>query len=411
MADAQGSGLVKWLTESGQRIGSVVRGARVQKQGRSVVVSEHADGGGCTLTSTDFLVYDPTNKARYLIPPIMCDTTAGKQDYAEKRQSFLCMLHQDAQPGVRRCNTARACNQLHVDRAAIRLLREEAAATHGRRCRQQHFVTELRGILDPASGSRIVVPYHRTEDSEGRGAYARGERRDYRLCMKHLDGSCRVGRQCPDIHARPGYVLRVRGGDPCCPFHNPQRTEAWAGQPFELRAKKSFKQPEYTTVPLCAVAITRGLQTLPETTTPDGTKVRQFAVGKVCRLHQENRCDFGTSCNNIHVCRSLLGVLNGATTAAKADAAVSVSSASSTSDCSVGPSDAGSEQRRRPAEVEECEAPPRLLEVSTPPTAPPVAVPLLAGGGFFPMFPFMPQPTVLPTWFVMPAADPVLAPQ
>eukprot|EP00756_Hemistasia_phaeocysticola_P024164 Hpha_TRINITY_DN15933_c2_g1::TRINITY_DN15933_c2_g1_i1::g.72921::m.72921 len=283
----------------GVSVGVVARSACVRRTpggGRGTTVSV-SQSGGPSVQCEESLVFDPENKARYLVGPGMIESSAGFEDFGKKAKSFLCMLFQKGH-----CRAGHSCNQLHVDRTAVATLRQVAAK--GRSFSAQsnrHFVTELRNIRDPTTQQLIVIPFCKTEESAGREAYGRrrGEG-EWTLCTKHLDGTCAKGSACGDIHVEPSHVVRVREGDACCPAHAPERADTAPGGQL-LRVRLSGRHSDNQTIAPEAVCLTKGLQRLPQQ--PDGS--RHFPIGKVCRLHQENRCDYGRNCNNVHLCRQL----------------------------------------------------------------------------------------------------------
>eukprot|EP01063_Lacrimia_lanifica_P026444 TRINITY_DN3566_c0_g1_i2.p1 TRINITY_DN3566_c0_g1~~TRINITY_DN3566_c0_g1_i2.p1 ORF type:complete len:625 (+),score=195.14 TRINITY_DN3566_c0_g1_i2:106-1980(+) len=264
-------------------------------------------------TTQDYLILDPHNKGRYLIPAGLVDDTAGRGSYESKPQSFVCMLHQKGgKNGHKGCNAHQSCNQMHVRKEAIAILRRAAEDEEGYTVAVEgNFVVELRGILDPVTGQRHVFPYHRTEHTAGRVAYAKaaglhrsgtGPAPDMKLCPAYLDGHCPHGKACPDIHAIPPFVAQLRHGYPCCSQHQPGRCTAPPDDVALKLARPASSKKDAYDVPIECVSVTRGLTAVPVKQGKAGP-FKCFSSGKLCRLHSENRCEFGARCNNIHICR------------------------------------------------------------------------------------------------------------
>ena len=295
---------IKWHELCGLRIGYLHRQVKTHTaDGQTTVLV-----GNKEIYRTDScLIHDPQNKGRYLVPLILIEDTVGKTDYRVKKQSFVCMLFQKGgKAGHRGCNAHNACNQLHVSRDAITKLREMASVGGGYTVTTgTNFVVELRNVFDPHSNMKYVLPFHRTEPTMGRALYSR-EAENYSpvLCLRYLDGTCKSGRKCRQIHVDPPFIAKLRYGSPCCPFHDPERVSA-PGDGVTIRIRWGSKQAgQAMEIPTKYVTDTSGLRSLPVKNSGGGGSVICFASGKICRLHRENRCEYGVKCNNIHVCQS-----------------------------------------------------------------------------------------------------------
>ena len=297
---------VIWTSVCGLHVGFCHRLVKAETIGG---ISRISVAGKLIHTTDAFLVYDPQNKGRYLVPPILIEDTIGKNDYASKAKSFVCMLHQKGGQNTqhRGCNAYQSCNQLHVSRPAITALREMAASGAGYAVNTStNFVVELKGVYDAERKTSYVLPYHRTEPTAGRAHYSKTKdqpkARAPQLCLFYLEGRCRHGKGCRAIHGDPPFIAKLRHGNPCCPRHHKGRA---VEPPSNIGVKirwGSTQEGLTVDMPHDLVTATTGLLSLPLKAWKGG-QYRCFAAGKVCRLHRENRCEYGDSCNNIHVCQ------------------------------------------------------------------------------------------------------------
>eukprot|EP01059_Diplonema_ambulator_P010482 TRINITY_DN20519_c0_g1_i2.p1 TRINITY_DN20519_c0_g1~~TRINITY_DN20519_c0_g1_i2.p1 ORF type:complete len:660 (+),score=240.86 TRINITY_DN20519_c0_g1_i2:45-1982(+) len=308
LAQGKDQPYIKWYSVCGLQVGYLHRQVKSQ-----CVNGEARITVGNTLlhTTSSCLVYDPQNKGRYIIPAILLEDTVGKRDYASKKQSFVCMLYQKGgENGHRGCNAHHACNQLHVSREAVKVLREMASSGQGYTVSTgSNFVVELRDVYDASTNAKYVLPYHRTEATLGRAFYARSRAdpnaASPQLCLFYLEGKCRNGKNCRHIHADPPYIAKLRFGNPCCPMHHPDRA---THPPVEIPIKVRWGPTQggcFSEVPHMLITSTTGLNSLPIRNGKTG-QYKCFANGKICRLHRENRCEYGEACNNIHICHSFV---------------------------------------------------------------------------------------------------------
>ena len=271
------------------KVNETVVGLLQRQADGAEVVRQVADAG-------TFLVHDPENKARYLVPSYLALDTVGRRDYKEKRQSFLCMLHHKGS-----CRAGISCNQLHLPNPLVGGLRVFAAAQEGAYvvAKRQNFVAALN-VWDPNAEQNVVIAYHLTHSTAGRHASTKGA--SVQLCPFHMANGCRYGANCKGIHTKASYqqVRRAK----CCPEHEGVQCEVGpdimiTGQQGSCSSKSSSSSSAGgVLLGRARICATKGLERL---------LGRQAEEVKVCRRHLQARCVHADSCNNIHVCRKWFG--------------------------------------------------------------------------------------------------------
>ncbi|ESL08780.1 hypothetical protein TRSC58_03512 [Trypanosoma rangeli SC58] len=154
------------------------------------------------------------------------------------------------------------------------------------------------------------------------------------LCQLFLQGRCRQGAQCHQVHANVDVVMVLRdqvGNLPrCCPFHGDDDIAGVLNE-RSLLSKVVLYIPEVSfeggyvplsrigyTVPISKMLnkrdsdVVRALdsyrQSLQEgSAPPEGSPVVVLEAGDIpiCRLHVKERCRFAEECGFLHLCREI----------------------------------------------------------------------------------------------------------
>eukprot|EP01062_Namystynia_karyoxenos_P015602 TRINITY_DN15664_c0_g1_i1.p1 TRINITY_DN15664_c0_g1~~TRINITY_DN15664_c0_g1_i1.p1 ORF type:complete len:733 (+),score=170.30 TRINITY_DN15664_c0_g1_i1:138-2201(+) len=256
-------------------------------------------------------VSDPATKQKIALPFALTEHTNGRALYFEnlrepgRRESHLCMLYQKS-----RCKSSARCNQIHADRSHIARLRAEFWEANGVAEASDEPLAHQRRcevvVVDPShAASKIVVPFSKTQDTEGRRRFLEqvdratpaAQQQDFHLCSTFMyTAKCTQGSACPNIHGSREFLRYLQEGNkPCCPYHGHTVSliADYRNKLFMIN-KLGLRCP----LPVNRIAATRGLSELLQPSNP-----LVFSCNRVCRLHQEKRCHFGDDCANLHVCR------------------------------------------------------------------------------------------------------------
>ena len=287
---------------------------------------------------TVMMVIDPATKQKIPLIFKQTDPTTGRIAYIHnigtKRDSYICMLFQKG-----RCKSHSRCNQIHADRGVVTELRqtyteENKGASNELGCAPVLGSTEPLShqralevvIIDPTDqDSRMSIPVVRTSETVGRhdffaGLERTGQAGEARLCMHYATSSledrekkptslCPHGDACKFIHIEAGFLRFVlEPNKPCCTFHGVDHVVDYKGRVFMVN-KKNQRCP----LPLNRLMTTKGLRGL---VTSHASLV--FACNRVCKLHQEKRCQWGRECSNLHICREFYSVFSSSANPAQA---------------------------------------------------------------------------------------------
>jgi hypothetical protein len=122
------------------------------------------------------------------------------------------------------------------------------------------------------------------------------------LCLLYLDGRCRQGAQCHQVHADPALVMALRAQakqlPTCCLNHGDVNADRvmldWRDRSLSFEGKL---------VPVSSMAFSLALdRLLSEVDTP----VVKAHVHQICRLHGSDRCRFSEDCRFLHICRQIM---------------------------------------------------------------------------------------------------------
>ena len=126
------------------------------------------------------------------------------------------------------------------------------------------------------------------------------------LCLLFLDGRCRQGADCNQIHADPETVTKLRADasrqSTCCQFHNEvnkrefERFPQWKGKALLV---------EGVSIPLERCAFTIGLQRSMENQLPINNQV-PMSSQFVCVLQAGGHCRYSDECKFVHVCDDIV---------------------------------------------------------------------------------------------------------
>eukprot|EP00754_Rhynchopus_humris_P015434 Rhum_TRINITY_DN14440_c12_g1::Rhum_TRINITY_DN14440_c12_g1_i1::g.90673::m.90673 len=289
---------------------------------------------------TEILIIDPATKQKVPLLYKQTEPTTGRIAYIHnigtKRDSYFCMLYQKG-----RCKSHSRCNQIHADRDVVAKLREEYFTVHDADAAKKPIEPHCHQrsleiiVVDPTNlRSRLSLPTTKTRETEGRKKFldayeATGEIPDAKICPNFLTSyavscseekeketeaegdqdrvadkkseeywstrvQCADGAACPFIHPDPSYVrFLCEPNKPCCTFHGVEHTVDYKGKVYMVN-----KNNQRCPLPLNRMMTTKGLKAL--VTSPSSLV---FSCNRVCRLHQEKRCQWGRECSNLHVCR------------------------------------------------------------------------------------------------------------
>jgi hypothetical protein len=132
------------------------------------------------------------------------------------------------------------------------------------------------------------------------------------ICMLYLQGRCRQGPACHQLHADPVVVEMLRSEvsqrTSCCPDHGEEVTQPSLVQ---LSPDVQVIVVDGHRIPSARVATTNGMRRMIMDRRAAGTESIENPVEavvfrtQVCRLHVQGRCRYAEDCNFIHICRSL----------------------------------------------------------------------------------------------------------
>ena len=135
------------------------------------------------------------------------------------------------------------------------------------------------------------------------------------LCMLNLNGRCRQGANCHQVHADPQVVFALRAQAQqslmCCMTHGDRATMQ---REWQERYYIQFSGGSGVTIPINRLAVTQGLlryiddfeqsNGVPED--PEQQVCLAPSVTTICRLHGQDRCRFSEDCKFLHLCKELL---------------------------------------------------------------------------------------------------------
>eukprot|EP00659_Diplonema_papillatum_P011152 gene11152-17145_t len=256
-------------------------------------------------------VCDPATREKFEVRFGDTEPTAGRVAYifniGTKRDSYLCMLFQKG-----RCKSHSRCNQIHAKRELVQEYRDNFFKVHQEEskpnvCEPLVHQRALEVVaVDPTNHtSRVVIPLVNTEETDGRTRFFEileetGTPPVFHICPSYLQGTtCAKGRSCANIHTDKAYITFItEPNKACCPFHGTEAHVDYKGKIFMVN-KHDARCP----VPLDRLLPSKGLKGL---MTYPGSLT--FACNRVCRLHQEKRCQWTRECSNIHLCREFYSI-------------------------------------------------------------------------------------------------------
>ncbi|KAJ9440037.1 hypothetical protein DIPPA_06323 [Diplonema papillatum] len=278
--------------------------------------------------SDDMVLYvcDPATKKKITLPFSLTHQTSGRVMYFQylntktRRESHLCMLYQKG-----KCRSNIRCNQIHADRSYVSKLRQMFYESSGKDKSAEEPLTHQRRleivVNDPTNpSSKMVLPFAKTEETVGRQRFlasqqnksATGEPpKDFGLCTYYMySGSCKNGAECSHIHANREFLRYLQEGHkPCCPYHG---DTASAFRDYDGKVIMVNKVNQKCHITMERLSTTKGLRELVAVPAGKGAPAQKngdkpgsasFCSNRVCRLHQEKRCQYGFECANLHVCR------------------------------------------------------------------------------------------------------------
>jgi hypothetical protein len=142
------------------------------------------------------------------------------------------------------------------------------------------------------------------------------------LCQLYLEGGCRQGMQCHQVHASPDVVreLRVDAMEraPCCMKHTPEECASFARDTLRFVAPVADAMDvdaDGARIPLLNFSPTKGLakltsRSLTSTQGAGGRAVLRTHASAICTNHRATAsgsglCCFGEECSFLHLCRCL----------------------------------------------------------------------------------------------------------
>ena len=272
-------------------------------------------------------VFDPVNKKQYSLKFIgskkysECDEphsdiipTVGLSTYFTSKMSgvnkrfFLCKQYQN-----NRCRAFYNCNSIHACRKSVSELRAAHPPT-----KEAMEADILIPVYSAEEDEQFVVPMDKTEATEGRDI-TRSRESAGLLCAAYetKHSRCTAGRLCPNIHVDSNHMKHVKEmwKLPCCSDKACIGAAAGSvqfprvnGHDFRgvviLDNRNGRHQPHILS--RSAVGVTRGLLELcarGDAAYDAAGQILKVSQGKLCRPHQRKACKWGSSCNNVHVCR------------------------------------------------------------------------------------------------------------
>ena len=161
-------------------------------------------------------------------------------------------------------------------------------------------------VVDPAT-RKLSIPVAAVAHTQ---ALLRSDRVPS-ICMLYLQGRCRQGMHCHQLHADPAVVQMLRNEvsmrASCCPEHGEEVTQPSLP---ELTSELIELSLEGQPIAAARIATTNGMRRMlqdrdaaaeKDGATPDNTLQRS----QICRLHLQGRCRYAEDCNFIHLCRGL----------------------------------------------------------------------------------------------------------
>eukprot|EP01006_Ploeotia_vitrea_P009715 TRINITY_DN2401_c0_g1_i1.p1 TRINITY_DN2401_c0_g1~~TRINITY_DN2401_c0_g1_i1.p1 ORF type:complete len:374 (-),score=49.81 TRINITY_DN2401_c0_g1_i1:220-1341(-) len=192
-------------------------------------------------------------------------------------------------------------------------------------------------VVDPTNRvGKVIIPDSMVLHTKGSDAYQQqypagrtapidpNAKCTFSLCMLYQKRKCRSGVNCHQIHADRQFVTQLRGQakkSTCCSQHSETVTTGYiattkggcstnfyslTAHGKELSCVLSLNSgAEQHVVPLCKLGRTAGLDALVVMRTNKHKTRLHIPMSRVCRLHQQQQCQYDKDCHNIHVCRNV----------------------------------------------------------------------------------------------------------
>lgn len=158
-------------------------------------------------------------------------------------------------------------------------------------------------VVDPAT-RKLCIPVSAVQHTQ---ALMRMDRVPS-ICMLYLQGRCRQGMHCHQLHADPVVVDMLRAEvsmrTSCCPEHGEEVTQPSVP---ELNPELKHVVLDNHRIPAARVATTNGMRRMVVEASKDDAKREALTLqrAQVCRLHLQGRCRYAEDCNFVHLCRGL----------------------------------------------------------------------------------------------------------
>lgn len=165
-------------------------------------------------------------------------------------------------------------------------------------------------VVDPAT-RKLSIPVAAVAHTQ---ALLRSDRVPS-ICMLYLQGRCRQGMNCHQLHADPTVVQMLRNDvvmrASCCPEHGEEVTLPTL---LELNPEMTSVVLEGQPIAASRVATTNGMQRMVADRAAAIAEAKDASVkadatplqkAQICRLHLQGRCRYAEDCNFIHLCRGL----------------------------------------------------------------------------------------------------------
>jgi len=130
------------------------------------------------------------------------------------------------------------------------------------------------------------------------------------LCILYLNGRCRQGRECHQVHADPAVIEQLRteaANDPtCCAEHNDPYGAKLAKCLEDTGAPPTHLKVDDVVISFGNVAYTLGIDRHLASLNGRCPAVVEIPSQQLCRLHAMNRCRFCDDCKFVHICREAM---------------------------------------------------------------------------------------------------------
>eukprot|EP01004_Peranema_trichophorum_P008286 NODE_703_length_2439_cov_71.008636_g604_i0.p1 GENE.NODE_703_length_2439_cov_71.008636_g604_i0~~NODE_703_length_2439_cov_71.008636_g604_i0.p1 ORF type:complete len:367 (+),score=40.24 NODE_703_length_2439_cov_71.008636_g604_i0:5-1105(+) len=179
------------------------------------------------------------------------------------------------------------------------------------------FTEDTVPVKDPTHGGKLWLPSRGIVETNGTLRYreiitGNSNLREPSLCILFQEGKCKAGSNCNQIHADPEVVQSLRARTRTCCLahgHRPSNEESFKSAFLSRDDPLQMCTTQGTfNIPRCWVARTKYLEEVLEREQDQRQKKKRgyvwFPMNRVCRLHQNKKCTFGTECSHIHICRT-----------------------------------------------------------------------------------------------------------